>query len=147
VEPKDPDTYAIIGAAMEVHRVLGCGFAESAYQEALALELQHRKIPSRREVALEIVYKGQKLDYKGQKLDSSYRADFICFDRIIVELKALAKLGPVEDAQLMNYLRVSGMPVGLLLNFGSRSLESKRMVGATNYLLQSKSVKSVESVD
>ncbi len=140
MEPKDPDTYAIIGAAMEVHRVLGCGFAESAYQEALALELQHRNIPFRREVALEI-------EYKGPKLNTAYRADFICFDRVIVELKALARMGPIEDAQLMNYLKVTGMPVGLLVNFGARSLESKRMVGVSNYEHRPESVKSVESVD
>jgi len=140
VEAKDPETYAIIGAAMEVHRVLGCGFAESAYQEAFAIELQHRSIAYRREVTLGI-------EYKGQKLNTSYRADFICFDRIIVELKALPRLGPIEDAQLMNYLKVCGMPVGLLLNFGARSLESKRMVGAANYVPQPESVKSVESVD
>ncbi len=140
MEPKDPDTYAIIGAAMEVHRVLGCGFAESAYQEALAIELQIRIIPFRREVPLEI-------EYKGQKLNTAFRPDFICFDRIIVELKALARLGPTEDAQLMNYLKVGEMAVGLLLNFGARSLESKRMVGASNYVLQPESVKSVKSVE
>jgi GxxExxY protein len=140
VESKDPETYAIIGAAMEVHRLLGCGFAESAYQEALALELQLRNIPFLREVPLGITY-------KGQKLNTAYRADFICFNRVVVELKALGKLGPIEDAQLMNYLKVSGRPVGLLLNFGSRSLESKRMVGGSNYPLHPESVKSVESVD
>ena len=140
MEPKDPDTYAIIGAAMEVHRVLGCGFSESVYQEALAIELQLKSIPFRREVALEI-------QYKGQKLATAYRPDFICFDRVILELKALTRLGPIEDAQLMNYLKVSGTPVALLLNFGTRSLESKRMVGASNYMLQPESVKFVESVD
>ena len=140
MESKDPETYAIIGAAMEVHRVLGCGFAESAYQEALALEMQIRNIPFRRDVALEI-------DYKGQKLNTTYRPDFICFNRVIVELKALARLGPIEDAQLINYLKCAGVPVGLLLNFGARSLESKRMVGAANHGLPPESVKSVESVD
>ena len=140
MEPKDPETYAIIGAAMEVHRLLGFGFAESAYQEALAIELQHRDIPFRREMPLEI-------QYKGQKLHTTYRVDFFCFERVIVELKALSRLGPIEDAQLMNYLKVSGAPVGLLLNFGARSLESRRMVGAANRKLNSESVKSVESVD
>ena len=140
MEIKDPETYAIIGAAMEVHRVLGCGFAESAYQEALAVELQHRNIPFQKEVAL-------GMEYKGQKLSTFFRADFICFRRVVVELKALPRLGPLEDAQLLNYLKVTGMPVGLLLNFGTRSLESKRMVGASHFKLQSESVKSVESVD
>ena len=136
MESKDPETYAILGAAMEVHRVLGCGFSEPAYQEALAIEFQQRGIPFRREAALEI-------DYKGQRLCMTYRADFNCFNRVIVELKALARLGPVEEAQLMNYLKASGMPVGLLINFGARSLESKRMVGASNYRHAPESVKSV----
>lgn len=140
MESKDPETYAIIGAAMEVHRVLGCGFVESAYQEALSIEFQHRNIPYQREVAIEI-------EYKGQKLSTGYRPDFICFGRVVVELKALARLGPVEDSQLMNYLKATGMPVGLLINFGGRSLESKRMVGASNYGHQPESVKSVKSVD
>ncbi len=120
--------------------MLGCGFAESAYQEALAIELEHRNIPFLREVALEI-------KYKGRKLNTAYCADFICFERVLVELKALARLGLIEDAQLMNYLKVSERPVGLLLNFGARSLESKRMVGASNFGSQPESVKSVESVD
>jgi GxxExxY protein len=140
VESRDPETYAIIGAAMEVHRVLGCGFAEPVYQEALALELQSREVPVRREVALD-------LHYKGQTLGTAYRADFICFDRVIVELKALPRLGPIEDAQLMNYLKATDLPVGLLLNFGTRSLESKRMVGNSHYGARPESVKSVESVD
>lgn len=135
MEPKDPETYAIIGAAMGVHRVLGCGCAESAYQEAKAHELRLRGIPFEREATLPI-------EYKGARLNTVYRAGLICFNRIIVELKA-----PIEDAQLLNYLKVSGRPVGLLLNFGTRSLETKRMVGASNVQIQSESVKSVESVD
>ena len=140
MESRDTETYAIIGAAMEVHRVLGCGFTEPVYQEALALELQRRGAPFRREVPLEI-------QYKGQRLGTAYRADFICFDRVIVELKALPRLGPIEDAQLMNYLKATDLPVGLLLNFGTRSLESKRLVGRSNYGSRPESVKSVESVD
>ena len=140
VEPKDPETYAIIGAAMEVHRVLGCGFAETAYQEALAIELQLRGIPYRKEAAIEI-------DYKGRRLNTSFRADFICFNRVVVEIKALPAIGSIEVAQLMNYLKASGLPVGLLVNFGARSLESKRMVGASHFGPQPESVKSVESVD
>ncbi len=140
MESRDTETYAIIGAAMEVHRVLGCGFTEPVYQEALALALQRRGVPFRREVPLEI-------QYKGQRLGTAYRADFICFDRVIVELKALPRLGPIEDAQLMNYLKATDLPVGLLLNFGTRSLESKRLVGRSNYGSRPESVKSVESVD
>ena len=140
MESRDTETYAIIGAAMEVHRLLGCGFTEPVYQEALGLELQRRGAPFRREVPLEI-------QYKGQRLGTAYRADFICFDRVIVELKALPRLGPIEDAQLMNYLKATDLPVGLLLNFGTRSLESKRLVGRSNYGSRPESVKSVESVD
>jgi GxxExxY protein len=121
VKNNDPRTYAIIGAAMEVHRQLGCGFLEGVYQEAYAIELALRDVPFRREVEL-------PLFYKGQRLNTSYRADFICFESVIVELKALAKLGNVEEAQLINYLKVTNSQVGVLLNFGSTSLGYRRFV-------------------
>ncbi len=116
---KDPRTYALIGAAMEVHRQLGCGFLEGVYHEAYALELTLRDIPYRREVDLPVFYKGRKLNI-------FYRADFICYDNIIVELKALAKLGKVEEAQIINYLKATGTEAGLLINFGATSLEYRR---------------------
>ena len=116
---KDPRTFAIIGAAMEVHRQLGCGFLEAVYQEAFAIELTMRDIPCHREVDLPIFY-------KNRKLKTSYRADFICYETVIVELKALSKLGKVDDAQIINYLKSTGSPVGVLLNFGSASLEYRR---------------------
>ena len=118
---KDPKTYAIIGAAMEVHRQLGYGFLEAVYQEALGLELQARQIPYQREVELPIFY-------QGQRLHTSYRADFICYETVIVELKALAKLGGVVEAQIINYLKATGLQTGLLLNFGGKSLEYKRFI-------------------
>ena len=115
------EVYNIIGAAMEVHKILGCGFLEAVYQEALELEFQYRKIPYEREVQLDIYY-------KEQLLKKHYQADFICYDDIIVELKALSALTSEHESQLLNYLKATGSKVGLLINFGNKSLEYKRMV-------------------
>ena len=120
-EDRDPQTYAIIGAAMEVHSVLGHGFLEPVYQEALSVEFQQRGIPFRREVVLPVAY-------KGVLLECGYRADFICYDRVIVELKALSSIDGRESAQLINYLKATRIERGLLLNFGAVSLEHKRLV-------------------
>ena len=115
------ETYKIIGAAMEVHNELGCGFLEAVYQEALELEFQYRKIPHQREAKLEVYY-------KKQLLKKYYEADFICYNNIIVELKALSALTTEHESQLLNYLKATGLKVGLLINFGNKSLEHKRMV-------------------
>lgn len=117
----DPRTFAIIGAAMEVHKQLGCGFLEAVYQEALALEFVGRNITFKREVGLPI-------QYKGRLLATAYCADFICFDSVVVELKALAHMSGTEESQVINYLKATGYEVGLLLNFGGRSLQHRRMV-------------------
>jgi GxxExxY protein len=117
----DPRTYAIIGAAMEVHNQLGCGFLEAVYQEALELELTARGIPFQPQVEL-------PLRYKGRVLKTFYRADFICFETVVVELKALTQLGPIEEAQVINYLKATGFATGLLLNFGRPSLQYKRYI-------------------
>ncbi len=106
---------------MEVHRQLGCGFLEAVYQEALAVEFALRDVPFQREVQLPVFY-------KGQELAARYRADFVCLGQTIVELKALEKLSGVEEAQLLNYLKAAGNEVGLLINFGARSLEYKRYI-------------------
>ena len=106
---------------MEVHRELGRGFLELVYQTALALEFQDRAIPFKGEVALPV-------RYKGRLLSCGYRADFVCFENFLVEIKAIARLTSADDAQLLNELKATGYERGLLLNFGSRSLEFKRLV-------------------
>ena len=118
---RDEKTYKIIGAALEVHKELGCGFLEAVYQEALKREFTAQKMPFKSQPVVEI-------SYKGKPLDKTYQPDFVCFNEIIVEIKALAKLTGIEEAQLINYLKATGLKVGLLLNFGSKSLEHKRLV-------------------
>jgi len=114
------EVYAIVGAAMEVHSVLGNGFLEAVYQSAFKLELFNRKIPFEVEKPLPVFY-------KGQTLETCYRADVICYGKIIVELKALDRLTSKEESQLLNYLHATSLRVGVLINFGSRGkLEWKR---------------------
>ncbi len=118
---RDQRTYKIIGAALEVHKELGCGFLENVYQAALGEEFKSQEIPHKSQPVVEIFY-------KGEPLNKVYQPDFVCYDEVIVEIKALAELSGIEEAQLINYLKATGLKVGLLLNFGARSLEHKRMV-------------------
>ena len=114
-------TYKIIGAAMEVHRELGCGFLEGVYQEALDREFGIQKIIFRSQPTFKIAYKGRPLNKK-------YQPDFVCYNKIIVEIKALSGLTGNEKAQLINYLKATGLGIGLLINFGTKSLEYKRLI-------------------
>jgi GxxExxY protein len=107
---------------MEVHSALGCTFGEAVCGEALGVELQLRKIPFRTQVPFPIFY-------KEIKLPAFYRADFVCYDNIVVELKSMkVKSGTIEEAQMLRYLRASGMSLGLLFNFGLPRLEYRRFI-------------------
>ncbi len=120
-DERDPQTYAIIGAAMEVHKQLGHGFLEAVYQCAAEVEFVQRQIPFEKEASLPI-------RYKGLLLPTHYRADFVCYSEIIVEFKALSRLSTIEEAQVLNYLKATGFRRGLLLNFGASSLQYKRPI-------------------
>ena len=115
------ECYKIVGACMEVHRTLGCGFLEPVYQEALSFEFQRQGIPYEREKEYEI-------NYKGLVLSKTYKVDFLCYGNIIVELKALGQLSKEHMAQVLNYLKASHLKLGLLVNFGTTSLNYERIV-------------------
>lgn len=120
-QQRDPETYAIIGAAMEVHSRLGCGFLEAVYQQAFAKELVLQGIAFEREVLLPIYY-------RDELLECGYKVDFVCHGKVIVELKALQKHGPAEISQTLNYLKAGRFSKGLLINFGNPRLEYKRFI-------------------
>jgi GxxExxY protein len=133
---RDPETFAIIGAAMEVHRELGHGFLEAVYQTAPALEFTERGIPFRAEVELPVYY-------KGKRLACGYRADFVCYEDVLVETKAISALTSADHAQLINYLKATRHRRGLLFNFGAPSLETNRLVFSSTDNLRP-SAKSVD---
>lgn len=120
------ESYNIIGAAMEVHRIIGNGFTEPVYQDALEVEMRMRGIPYEREKTFD-------LSYKGVKLDKTFRADFVCYNSIIVELKSVYQLADEHTAQVYNYLKASGLSLGLLLNFGRVSLQHERIPCTTKW--------------
>ena len=115
------ESYKIIGACIEVHNELGSGFLEPIYQEALEVELTNQNIPFQREAPLPV-------KYKGLVLNKSYIADFILYDKIVLELKALDALSTVHESQVLNYLKATGFKLGLLVNFGQPKLQYKRLV-------------------
>ncbi len=116
------ETYEIIGLCMEVHRILGNGFSEIVYKDAMTIEATFREFTIEREKKFEIVYKEQTLPHH-------FFADFVFFDEIIVEIKAIDKeINDEHIAQTLNYLKISDCRVGLIINFGRKSLEYKRLV-------------------
>jgi GxxExxY protein len=116
------EAYEIAGAAMDVYYTLGRGFLEPVYQEALAVEFKRRGIPFDREKRLDLFY-------KGTKLQKTYSPDFVCYEKIVVELKVIPRITNIEFAQLINYLKVMRLRLGIIANFGAdRTLEWKRYV-------------------
>lgn len=138
-----PETHAILGALVEVYHVLGPGYLEAVYQEAVAIEFELRGLPYERERKIPVFY-------KGEQLNCTYRADFVCFGNIIVELKALDRLSGIEESQVLNYLRATGHGLALLVNFGGGRFQARRFVNSA--MLQamedaSESAVSAASVD
>ena len=116
------ESYAIIGACFEVYKEKGPGFLEPVYQECLSFELEYCSIPFAQQSRL-------KLEYKGQELQQGYQPDFFCYDRIILEIKAVKKLTDEHRAQVINYLKATGVKLGLLVNFGHYpQLEYERFI-------------------
>ena len=139
-ETRDPETYAILGAAMDVHRELGHGFLEAVYQTALALEFTDLHIPFQAEVPVPI-------RYKSRLLTCSYRADFICFEAVLVETKAISTLTGADRAQVINALKATGITRALLLNFGGARLEYERLAfDPTHQNHLRKSAKSADEI-
>ncbi|MFV7236950.1 GxxExxY protein [Flavobacterium sp. ZB4R12] len=119
------ESFAIIGACMKVHRSLGAGFLEAVYEEALEKEFQIQKIPFKRQVKL-------SLYYDKQLMKKQYRADFVCYDSIIIEIKAVSQIPVTFYTQLTNYLKCTNLELGMLINFGTPSLTYKRMINLKN---------------
>ena len=121
IHPHDERTYQVIGAAMEVHRTLHRGLLEKLYCEALAVEFELRKIPFDDKFSCQVIY-------KDRPLSGYYWLDFVCYGEVVVEVKAQSSLTPADEAQLLNYFALTHKRVGLLLNFGAKSLQYQRFV-------------------
>ena len=115
------ESYKIRGALFAVHNELGCGFLERVYQDALEVELRLRNIPYEREKTIQVVY-------KGEPLGEPYRADFVCYGKVIIELKSVSEILDVHRAQIINYLKATKMKLGFLVNFGEESINIERIV-------------------
>ena len=113
-------TEKVIGAAMEVHNTLRNGFLESVYEEAMAIELDLQKIPFERQKPINVFYKGRSA--------KQFFCDFVIGGKVLVELKAIKRLSEIENAQVLNYLKATELSLALLINFGSTSLEFKRII-------------------
>lgn len=120
------ECYLIQGAVFDVYREMGCGFLEAVYQECLEKELRCRQVPF-------VAQKQLVLSYKGERLAQTYTPDFICFDNIIVELKAIKEIAPEHKAQLLNYLKATGLELGLLVNFGAHPKADIVRMANTNF--------------
>jgi len=114
----DQRTYKIIGAAIEVHKELGCGFLEAVYQEALGREFLNQEIPFKSQPNIQI-------EYKGRPLNKTYQPDYMCYDEVIIEIKAISGLSGIEEAQLINYLKATALKIGLLLNLAPNLSNTK----------------------
>ena len=124
------ESYQIVGACFEVYKVKGNGFLEDVYQECLSIEFEERHLPFRAKPWL-------RLDYKGRSLKQGYQPDFICFDKIIIEIKAVKKLADEHRAQVINYLKATKLQLGILINFGHHPrIESERFVNLPSYIGQ-----------
>lgn len=126
------ESYRIIGACFEVYNRMGCGFLEPVYQQCLEIELEHQEIPHHPQVELQLAY-------RGRKLKQEYKPDFVCFGKIIVEIKAITELANAHRAQVQNYLHATSFRLGLLVNFGHYpKLEYERIAFTTSRKIRSK---------
>jgi GxxExxY protein len=117
------ESYKIIGACMKVHRTLGAGFLEAVYQIALEKEFTSQNIPFSSQVKLPVFY-------EGESLGKYYVADFICYEKIVVEIKSASFISEPQEKQLINYLKATGKKLGILVNFGAKSLQYKRAINS-----------------